>query len=265
MLASDAGIVGGEGTIDDALEGILQLVMSLLELAGLTCQAEGARVHELQSDFDGHALVLCHKVPVLADEVQDLFDGLIAGTVCMARPVAVLALAAATLCWRALDTGWASDGAGAAVAGREATASIATRPAVAVTVAVTVSVTIAAGPSFNVVVLGQAAISPRAPGPVAFGAGPGRIVVGGSIHAPISARAPRAFAARTAIVSRVASSVAVVASVAAGVAVVATAGVVVGAVGVASSIGTRLRVAWDARHVCVTELGGSGWVSTLAL
>ena len=94
-------------------------------------QAKGARVHELQRYFDGDALVLCHKVPVLADGLQDLFDGLIAwAVVCVARPAAVLALAAAALCWGALNTAWACYRAGAALTGREAT--IATRPAVAV-------------------------------------------------------------------------------------------------------------------------------------
>ena len=167
-LAKSLGIGARQGTVDDALEGVLQLLMGLLKLVCLVCEAEGARVHEFQGDFDGYALVLCHKVPVLTDKLQHLFDGLAARPIVrVPGPGAILAVGRTALGWGAFVAVCAWSHAWAAVAGRKATTAVTPRPAI----------TVAASPWFHVIFLGEASISTGSPWSFAFAARSRRIAV----------------------------------------------------------------------------------------
>ena len=55
--------------------------MGLSKLVVLVRQAERARVHKLERNLDGHALIPSHEVPVVLDVFDDLLNALAARTI----------------------------------------------------------------------------------------------------------------------------------------------------------------------------------------
>lgn len=94
-------------TIYNRLQGLLQLLMCLSELAVLAGQPKRTRVHELESDLNRNASVVCHVVPVLSDVLEHVFNALTSRTVVVLFPATILPLPTTPMCLRTLQTCWA--------------------------------------------------------------------------------------------------------------------------------------------------------------
>lgn len=59
-------------TIDDDLQGLLQLLVRGLELVVLMGSPQRAGVHQVEGDLDGDTLVVGHEIPVLLDLLEHI-------------------------------------------------------------------------------------------------------------------------------------------------------------------------------------------------